>query len=131
MEFGRLECATIVFRALRAAGHSDKVVKRVNSAAFLRREKTDPNGLSVNYNCQAKECGQDLNKRHGVATLHVGHIRSLDLDVIPDAPTHGNITGVPIRDLGNQETVALAEKLADQLSEQARLIPEADLDADA
>jgi hypothetical protein len=122
MEFGPLECATIVFRALRRAADLDRVAKRINSGAFLRRRATDPTGLSVNYNCQARECGQDLKKRHGVATLHVGHIRSLELDVVSDAPTHANITGVPIRDESDQVSIDRAERLADRLAEQARLL---------
>jgi hypothetical protein len=117
-----LECATIVYRALRASADLDRAARRVNRSAFLRREATDLKGLSVNYNCPTSECGKELRKRYGVATLHVGHIRSLELDVVADQPAHANIIGVPLRDLSKPETVELAERLADKLAEHARAL---------
>jgi len=52
-----------------------------------------------------------------VASLHVGRVRNLGLDVIPDEAHHANIVGLP----HPAEKPAEAEHLALQLQRQARL----------
>jgi len=52
--------------------------------------------------------------------LHVGKVRDIGLDIVPDRPTHANIMGVPFRE-GEGGNEAEAERLARLLAEQARV----------
>ena len=56
----------------------------------------------------------------GTMTLHVGHVRDLGLDVVPDSPTHANIIEIPTRD----QNYDVAMALAGQLAKIARLLEE-------
>ena len=55
---------------------------------------------------------------HGGATLHVGHIRNLELAVERDGEKHATIKGLPYQD----KDPALVNKLAGALSDQSRLV---------
>src|SRR5262245_12342162 len=115
-----LECATIIFRAARSKGHvSGSTPRRFTSGAFLLRPAE--RGLSVNSACNPEQCGADLSKRYGVASLHVGHVSTLALQVEADdigPPPHAEITGLPQIDVNEVE----AERLAGALAEQARIV---------
>lgn len=113
-----LPCATTVYRAMRRKDWANQANSTVLSAAFIRRPQ-DTEGLSVDIS-SAKSCARNLNKCHGVATLRVGHIRDLGLDVTPDVPPHANITGLPCP----KENRTEAEHLATLLARHARLLPE-------
>lgn len=113
-----LECADIVFRALIRATHIDRISRQVLAAAFLLRPNEQ--GLSVSFDCTPADCAAEFNRCYGVATLHVGRVRALGLDIIPDEPNHANITGLPYQD----DNPAEAERLARQLQAQARLVSE-------
>jgi hypothetical protein len=87
-------------------------------AAFFRRDSPhDDDGLSVNIE-SPRSCAATLKNCH-VASLHVGRIRDLGLDVVIDDPPHANITGLP----RISEDRTRAERLASQLAKQARFIP--------
>jgi len=111
-----LQCRDIVLRALIRARHFDRVNRRILAAAFMLRENEE--GLSVSYDSTPQQCAAGFNKCHGVASLHVGRIRDLGLDVIPDEPRHANIVGLPHR----EHDPAEAERFARQLQKQARLV---------
>lgn len=111
-----LECSTIVLRALASAGWVENLHE-----AFLLRASDQSTGLSVSYNCTPSECRSVLKTSHGVVSLHVGRVRELKLDVVPDQPTHANIKGLPYKEDGLQQA-ALAERLASLLAQQARFI---------
>ena len=119
--FPLLPCSTIVLRALLRAGHFDKHNNRVTAAAFVRRSKEkglDSKGLSVDLaeKWTLDEYRGSFNKCYGIATLHVGYIRDEYMDVIQDAPRHGNITGVPY----SEDDEVKAERRAGILANMAR-----------
>ena len=113
-----LPCNAIVFRAMARKNWIDATTGNVLPAAFLRRPPpADVDGLSVDVE-SARSCFLVLNKCHGVASLHVGRVRDLGLDIVTDEMPHANITGLPL----GTENVTLAERLASQLAKQARLV---------
>ena len=111
-----LECHDIVLRALIRAAHIDREKKCVLAAAFMLRE--DEESLSVSYDCTPQVCAAGFKKCYGVASLHVGRVRDLGLDVIPDEPNHASIVGLPHKEYNQVE----AEHFASQLRRQARLV---------
>jgi hypothetical protein len=114
-----LNCAVLVFRAMARKQWIDPQTKSVLPAAFVRRPPPqDGDGLSVDIQ-SAASCASALNKCHGVASLHVGRTRDLELDIVIDKAPHANITGVP----RPEEDQANAERLASQLARQARVVP--------
>lgn len=114
-----LACGTIVYRAMARKAWVDPTTQRVLPAAFVRRPApVDDDGLSVDVD-SARSCALALNKCHGVASLHVGRVRDLGLDVVVDKVPHANITGIPRA----TEDAALAERFASELARQARLVP--------
>jgi hypothetical protein len=115
-----LPCSAIVYRAMARRGWIDSVQHEILAAAFMRREPPqDELGLSVDIESPAS-CRTRLRKCYGVVSLHVGRVRYVDLDVIPDEPPHANIVGLP----RGSEDRAKAEKLAGELVKQARIVPE-------
>lgn len=116
-----LPCEQIVYRAQIKkdwVANSGKVRKQ----AFFRMHK-DTHGLSVSTT--EDSCGEGLQDEfYGTITLHVGRVRTLGLDVIPDSPTHANIQGVPMRDANDPVTDALARTLAEDLANMARRLPD-------
>jgi len=112
----KLECHGIVLRAVIRRSDVDQDSGRILARAFLLRQNEQ--GLSVNYECTPQECAAQFKKCHGVASLHVGRVRNLGLDVVPDEPHHANILGLPHRD----DDPATAERMARLLLAQARLV---------
>jgi hypothetical protein len=109
---------TIVFRAIRKRWLDQG--QQIQSAAFMLRidDTGKPEtGLSLDT-ASAKSCASVL-KKCAVASLHVGRIRSLGLDVVPDEPGHANILGMP----DDPDKIAEAEHLAGELAKQARYVP--------
>lgn len=114
-----LACSTIVYRAMARKNWVDATTQSILPAAFMRRlPPADEDGLSVDIH-SARSCSLALNKCHGVASLHVGRVRNLGLDVVVDEPPHANITGLP----STTDDAARTERLASQLARQARLVP--------
>jgi len=111
-----LECHDIVLRAVIRATHVDRVNNHVLAAAFIVRPNEQ--GLSVKYERTPDQCAGQFNKCYGVASLHVGRVRNLGLNVLPDDAHHANIVGVPHPDRDPAE----AERFARRLQAQARLV---------
>lgn len=111
-----LECSDIVLRAILRATHIDSVTKKPISAAFMLREGEER--LSVSYDQSPQECAAGFKKCCGVASLHVGRIRDIGLDVIADEQHHAGIVGLPSK----EDNIAEAERLASRLQRQARLV---------
>jgi hypothetical protein len=99
----------------RAAGF-DNWIKRdgtVKKQAFNRRPfPADQRGLSCSP--EQARCRDGLANTYGVIRFEVGAVRQIDpaLDVVPDSPTHGNVTGVPYRDEDRARHDFLAGRLA-------------------
>jgi hypothetical protein len=112
-----LPCSTIVYRAIRPKW-VDPVTRTVLPIAFQRRPApSDEDGLSVDI-LSAQSCAQALRNCQ-VASLHVGRVRDLGLDVVVDEPPHANIVGVPRQ----EEDRTAANRFAFELARQGRLIP--------
>lgn len=113
-----LACSTIVFRAMARKNWIDKATQSILPAAFRRRPSpADDDGLSVDAQ-SAASCASALRECFGVASLHVGRIRDLGLDVVVDAAPHANITNVP-RDTDDRTE---SERRASLLARHARLV---------
>ncbi len=85
-----------VYRSLRKNQYRNK---EISVSAFIRRgrhpdtgELRDTQGLSV---MNTSSNGFNLGGTIAVAQLLVGDIVSLGLGVLPNKPTHANITGLP------------------------------------
>jgi hypothetical protein len=119
-----LPCDAIVLRAILRKSVVDWRNRRVLPAAFHRRPAPlDPDGISVGYGCSVPEYLSRFNKTFGATTLHVGRVRDIGLDVVPDddpaEPHHALIVGVPY----DADDLVRAEELAVELAKQARLLP--------
>jgi hypothetical protein len=112
-----LPCEAIVYRALLRKQWIDEDTGRVKADAYFLRPN-EP-GLSVNLAsvCSPEQCAAKFRKCYGVASLHVGRVRDLGLEVEQDSPDHANITGLPYR----AEDPARAERLAGLLAKRSRL----------
>lgn len=107
-----------VFRAILFEGWIKGDGKSARPQAFKRIRK-DISGLSVGSTIEG--CQEGLTgATFGQFMLNVGKIREIKnnkdehLDVVPDSPTHGNITGLPFKDeIKDQlESTKLAQDLA-------------------
>ncbi len=110
-----IECDTLVFRAIRTGWIKEDAI---TSAAFILRIFQDSScetGLSVGNNVE-NGIGT-LTKIKLVGSLHVGRIRTLNLEVIPDheGAVHAEITGLP-----HPDDALLAERMATALLNQTR-----------
>lgn len=82
--------------------------------AFLLRASDKGSGLSVSFDCTAAECRAQFRTTYGVAMLRVSDVRSLSLEVVPDSPTHANITGMPYKEDDPDQAEWIASQLADR-----------------
>lgn len=113
-----LPCSHIVYRAMSRKDWIDPETNSVLPGAFFRRPPPkDLDGVSLDTT-SPKSCASTLKKCHGVASLHVGRLRDLGLDVVPGAGSHAAIAGLP----DPQADTAMAERLASQLARQARVV---------
>jgi len=118
-----LTCSSIVYRLLLKQSWIDPDTGQVQAAAFERREKEDGLSVFVAALCASLDEAIAISTLRGVkagATLHVGHVRDLGLNVLSDPVDnrHAEIVGVPRR----SEDQATASYLADLLAEQARVV---------
>jgi hypothetical protein len=96
----------------------DRATETVLPAAFKRRlSPADDDGLSVDVD-SAESCATALRECYGVASLHLGRIRDIGLDIVVGSPPHAVITGIP-RDADDRTR---AERIASELARQARLV---------
>ena len=131
-EVPALECGAIVWRLVRKKAWIDVDTNTLLPNAYFRRRELDTDGLSVGIKgvCTLEEFQSSLRKVHGVVSLHVGHVRDLNLDVLPDDPQfvekqgfeydpcHANIVRLPYVEDDAKE----AERLAGLLAKQSRWV---------
>lgn len=119
-EYEPLSCSTIVYRALLRKQWIDKDTERVKADAYFLRKNKNEKGLSVNIaaRCSPKQCAAKFNKCFALASLHVGRIRDLGLDVIQGSSDHANIIGLP----DVNDDAATAERFASKSAKQSRII---------
>jgi hypothetical protein len=102
------DCTQIVYRA---QIYEDWVKNgRVKHQAFTRR-RVDVMGISVGPTPEDSRAGLS-NPIFGYISLHVGRVRTIGLDVVPDSPAHANITGIPFREDDMAEHGRLTRLLA-------------------
>ena len=120
VELEPLPYSEIVYRALLRRQWINEDTRMVKADAYLLREKEKNTGLSVNIarTCSAEQCAKGFHKCFGVASLQVGYIRDIGLDVVPDSPTHANIIGLPY----NEDDRDGAEKFAGLLAKRSRIV---------
>jgi len=109
----------IVYRALLRKQWIDEATETVKYPAYLLRENED--GLSVNLASAVlppEECAAKFRNCYGVASLKVGDIRQLGLDVVLDSRTHALIIGLPYR----EDNPFLAERLAYLLAKSSLIV---------
>jgi hypothetical protein len=90
--------------------------------AFMLRPDEKDDGLSVNFDCTPNEARTQecFEKTYGVASLLVGGVRQLKLEVVPDQPRHANITGVPYKGDNPAQAEWIASQLADRVTNLSR-----------
>jgi hypothetical protein len=119
-EFGLLPNSAIVYRALLRNNWINEDTARAKPQAYFLRKNRNEQGLSVNIAsvCSPEECAAKFITCYGVASLNLGRIRDIGLDVIADSPSHANIIGLPYR----EDDPAKAERLARLLAKQSLIV---------
>ncbi|WP_333207892.1 MULTISPECIES: hypothetical protein [unclassified Microcoleus] len=110
-EFEKLPDRTLVYRVLRK-GWIDRDRSIVKSDAYYLRQRINEQGISVNFSIQQSLSA--LRNCEGVASLNVGEIRELGLNVVCDSSSHGSIIGLPYREDNRPRADELALLLARQ-----------------
>lgn len=112
--FAPLSDETILFRAILEKSWKTKDGKL--KWQTFKRMKKDVDGVSIFTTPESAE--ENLQRPFfGMASVNVGKVRKSSfeedvLDVIQDAETHANITGIPyIYDKTENEQVALSDKM--------------------
>jgi hypothetical protein len=115
-----LSCDAIVYRTLIKRRWINEDTGEVLPDAFFRRKERNEIGVSVDIATAITpaECTSRFKKCNAVASLHVGRVRDLGLDIIQDKPTHANIMNLPYR----EDDPPTAERLAGMLAKQSRII---------
>lgn len=110
-EFEELPDRTLVYRGLRK-GWIDRDRSIVKSDAYYLRQRINEQGISVNFSIEQSLSA--LKNCEGVASLNVGKIRELGLNVVRDSFSHGSIIGLPYREDNRPKADELALLLARQ-----------------
>jgi hypothetical protein len=117
-QFEPLPKDAIVYRSLLRKQWINEDTGRVKADAyFLRANET---GLSVNLasRCSPQQCAKMFRKCYGVASLEVGDVREVGLDIEQDSVNHANVVGLPYR----EDNLAEAERLAGLLAKGSHLV---------
>ena len=115
LEFEELRDNAVVYRALRK-GWIDRDRSIVKSDAYYLRQRINEQGISVNFSLEQSLSA--LRNCEGVASLNVGGIRELGLNVVRDSSSHASIIGLPYR----EDNRPRADELALLLARQSRII---------
>lgn len=110
-EFEELSDNAVVYRALRK-GWIDRDRSIVKSDAYYLRQRINEQGISVNFSIEQSLSA--LKNCEGVASINVGEIRELGLNVVRDSSSHGSIIGLPYREDNRPKADELALLLARQ-----------------
>lgn len=116
-EFAPLPCSAIIYRALLRKQWIELDTGRVKADAYFLRDLERALSVNIAETCSPKQCANRFMKCFGIASLHVGRVRDIGLDVVRDSLDHANITGLPYRG----DNVIEAERLAGLLAKQSRI----------
>jgi hypothetical protein len=117
-QFERLLGDSIIYRAILRKQWIDEDTGRVKADAYFLR--ASEYGLSVNIAsaCSPQQCAELFRKCYGIASLEIGRVRELGLDVEQDSPNHANIVGLPYQ----ENNLAEAERLAGLLAKRSQIV---------
>ena len=115
-KFPALPSDAVVYRAIIKKRWVNTDTGEILPDAFFLRKGKGETGLSVNIAavCSPEDCAARFTKCKFVASLQVGTVRNLGLDIIQDQHNHANITGLPYREDDLAEALRLASSLAKQ-----------------
>ena len=116
-EFPPLPCSKIVYRALNKKSWINGDTGQILPSAFELRKHRQEIGISVNT-ISPQDCVSKFNRCRFVASLHVGTVRDLGLDIIQDKHNHADIIGLPYQ----EDNVAESERLRGLLANKSRII---------
>jgi hypothetical protein len=108
-ELENLPDSAIVYRALRK-GWIDKDRSIVKADAYYLRKRINEQGISVNFSIEQSLSA--IRNSEGVASITVGEIRSIGLDLVRDSSSHASIIGLPYREDDRPKADELALLLA-------------------
>ena len=112
MHESELTCSQVVYRAAIRKSYITPGGD-IHHTLFLRRPPPDDiDGLSVGHNCTPAESAQNFSRCKRVCSLHVGSVRDMGLDIVPDSPTHANIVGLPLESDDDKKAMDFATELA-------------------
>lgn len=117
-EFESLLDNAIVYRALLRRQWIDEETWTVKFQAYLLRQNEQ--GISVNIasNFSPEQCAARFRNCYGVASIQVGNIRQLGLDVVPDSRSHAIIIGLPFC----EDNLIIANRFAYLLAEHSQIV---------
>jgi hypothetical protein len=117
-QFEPLPADSIVYRAILRKQWIDEDTGRIKADAYFLRAG-EP-GLSVNIASvySPQQCAELFRKCYGIASLEVGRVRELGLEVEQDSPHHANIIGLP----DPEDHLAEAERLAGLLARRSQWV---------
>jgi hypothetical protein len=117
-QFEPLPENAIAYRSMLRKQWIDEDTGRVKADAYFLRAN-EP-GLSVNLasTCSPQQCAEMFRKCYGVASLQVGDVREIGLDIEQDSVNHANVVGLPYR----EDDLAEAERLAGLLAKRSSLV---------
>lgn len=94
----------------------DRLGSIVKSDAYYLRKRINEQSISVNFSIEQSLSA--LRNCEGVASLNVGEIRELGLNVVRDSSSHGSIIGLPYR----EDNRLKADELALLLARKSRIV---------
>jgi hypothetical protein len=117
-QFDPLPDNATVYRAMLRKQWLNEDTGRVKADAYFLC--VNERGLSVNLAsvCSPRQCAELFRKCYGVASLEVGGVREVGLDVEQDSVNHANIAGLPHR----EDDLAEAERLSGLLAKQSQVV---------
>ncbi|WP_009630750.1 hypothetical protein [Synechocystis sp. PCC 7509] len=116
--FEPLPADSIIYRAILRKQWIDEDTGRIKADAYFLR--ANELGLSVNLASaySLEQCANLFRKCYGIASLEVGRVREIGLNVEQDSPDHANITGLPYQ----EDNLVEAERLAGLLAKRSRIV---------
>ena len=114
-KFAPLPSDAVVYRAISKKRWVNTDTGEILPDAFFLRKDKGETGISVNIAtvCSPEDCAARFKCKF-VASLQIGTVRDLGLDIVQDNYNHANITGLPYGEDDLAEAVRLASLLAKQ-----------------
>lgn len=117
-QFGALPANSIVYRAILRKQWLDEDTGKVKADAYFLRANERELSVNLASMCSPEQCARLFRKCYGIASLEVGRVREIGLDVEQDSVNHANITWLPYR----EDNLAEAERLAGLLAKRSSIV---------